>query len=496
MIPRATAACLSLLVLALPASGGICSLEDSTKSCREKVATSMGVTLKESSAAAEEAASASVAKKNTGAPEALSSGAGTKEDFRNFFQFLLDSGALGESQEDGEGGFALDVTNFFGLNVEDGYKVQVIGRQAKVSPLLEATIPEADRAGKVAELEKDLDRLSDSSIVLSYNPTGAKKARGRNPANYASEYDQLWAGVKSGFEAETNKLFAEADKLDQFLQDSGLSTAQWRELESAKASFMGVQADSKKASELLSLFENEALAFFGRQIAVGEELAKSRYFDFAKLIDNQPQWVFGLEQTYRDPLAGPDELKLKGSYEYGFANVRALKAFCAKKEELKAPEKLADCMKAYLETDTPFAGGKIEDRVNAGHRMAFTVEYSDVDDYKFDAGDDLDEVVKKGDHEVKVSLGYSRYLNLGKAIGPNTRFDLAYTYEDSGSDKAKNDRHIGQAILSIPAANKTFFTVGVKYSSDPKFVGEVDKELSTRVGLVFKPFQPEDPAKP
>ena len=489
----------SLWTLAQPASADSCGIDDSWKSCSEKVMGAKGTT----------AITESVARKNTGADSALLNGLGSKVDFNSLVRFLIDSGVIDGQQDEDSGAFSLDLTNFLGLDASHGYKVQLVTRQAEVFDGIEAAveeqIPEAEREGRLKEIKEGLSEFSDATAIFSFSWN--QRGLGRDPRTYSDDYSHLLEGALSQIEQQEAKTIRTQTKILELGRDFDLTTAKAKQLIDGDLTFRDAFAPSVNGATLFAAaVERYVRARLVESAAFDEVLESGRFLDFAKLIDNQPQLVFTGEQTFRDPVVGPDETKVRISYEYGFANVGRLNRFCRALHGDYTASEYFECLGEYLKGGQFASGEGAErkeevapgaERINAGHRLSFSAEYSEVDDYDFDPGEGIDRILKKGDHTVMVSLGYSRYLNVVKTADTSTRLDVSWSYEDSGSDKTRNDRHIGQALLTIPTVNGMFLAAGLKYSSDPKFRGDVDKELSARLGLTFKflPAKDEDEKK-
>lgn len=490
-------------LLPLPVLASLCGPEDTFDLCDQKVLAALASEPKVESLAdaGVEAARRALARANPGADPNVLSGIGNKVDFSSLVKFLIDSGAIEGSQNEDTGAFSLDLTNFLGFDAASGYKVQLVTRKPEVfksiTDAIEAQVPEADRAERLDAVKSQLNNLDDATLSLSFAPS--VKGRGRNPAAYREGYGRLLLGALDRVSDETLAVGAAERLIGKVVQEHHLADDVADELSDSKLSFVDALQDASEAQKLADATEASVRARQARLQGLRAVLSAGRYFEFAKLIDNQPQFVLSGEQTFRDPVIGPDETKIRVSYEYGFANVNRLNRFCRNNGLLMVDRKYFDCLASYLEGGEfkTSKDGKVEtvpskvERLNAGHRLSFSAEYSEVDAYDFDPGEGLDPIVKKGDHTVMMSLGYSRYLNIVKTADTSTRLDVSWSYEDSGSDKSRNDRHIGQAVLTIPATNGMFLAAGLKYASDPKFRGDVDKELSARVGLTFKFLPPE-----
>jgi hypothetical protein len=417
------------------------------------------------------AVTAEVTGMNTGTSEALVPGVTAVKDYNPLLQLAFLSGALDEGAGGPGEGFVLDLNNFLGLPIDDGYKLQLLGRDAELYTPIRDAFPEADRDRIAGELGKDLGRTDDLSLVFSYSPMGKallakigleETTFGRNPALYQEALSNLFQSVRAGFARRHD-----ADLMFDSMSDDDRALINEGKLFSSLS-------DQEMAGKYMAAVEAEERARFQRRAALEAELEDVGFLRFAELVANQPQLTVDLEQTARDPLVGPDELKVKGSFEVGFGNVNGLLRKCGGAVD-------AGCYEKFLE----------EEPVAAGNRFTVSFSYSQVDDFSFSRPEDGVELEIEGARTLTASLAYGRYLGLGLAEAlAKSRFDVNWSYEDVGDDPNRKSRHLATAILSLPMADGTSFQVGLTYSDEPEFLSEVEEELSARLGLTYKLKKP------
>ena len=85
-----------------------------------------------------------------------------------------------------------------------------------------------------------------------------------------------------------------------------------------------------------------------------------------------------------------------------------------------------------------------------------------------------------------ISVAASRQIGRKGSAGPRPRFDLKASYEDFSDDPVRQDRGVATATFSYPVSPGFFLTLGAVYATKPEFRGEVDEEISARLGLTYK----------
>ena len=69
---------------------------------------------------------------------------------------------------------------------------------------------------------------------------------------------------------------------------------------------------------------------------------------------------------------------------------------------------------------------------------------------------------------------------------PQGKRDFGLSYDDVDDDPARQDRAIGNITFTQQLAKATQFTIGLIWANKPEYRGDVDEELSARVGLNYK----------
>lgn len=415
----------------------------------------------------------------------------------------FDAGGVG----DNDGNLVFELNRFLGLPVDDGYQVRVTLQNAELYEPLVAEIPEATRAERKEALEKQLDDLDNAAFTFVYSPMTERL--GRSPEIHAPYFSALFESIK-----DTDRIEALSTRYDELSDEQGLllggfadrelqnridwetDPAEREKLEDLKErldkfdySFSEIAAiDADLAAELLDATEKMESVWYIRNVIFVELLEATQFFRFADLIDNQPQLHVSFEGTARDELVGPDEIKAKVTYEHGFVNVNKLREYTKRCRDTDPrandPGERRDVLICYRQYLTPEKLAQLK----RGDRFSVSLEYSDVEDYAVTLDDGLALAVA-GDRKILGSLVYGRYLDFTEQGRGQSRVDVSWTHEDVGDDPNRKDRSILTLTYSQRVAGDVILAAGVAWANEPEFRGDVDHEISARVGLTYKLFK-------
>jgi hypothetical protein len=211
-----------------------------------------------------------------------------------------------------------------------------------------------------------------------------------------------------------------------------------------------------------------------------DKLVRANYFKLVELINNQPQLNFGVEYTQRDDLVGPDEWRAKLVWEKGFANLNAAQDYIA--QERGNPQGAA---KSRLDLLDEYLMGAA-DSLEAGDRLALSIELVERKAYSVDLLTDQISLRRDAEDSILASFSYGYYLDFDGSGEPKSRLDIKAAYEDVSADAARQDRGTLSVTLSQRVLGKTTLAVSLVYGTKPEFRGEVDEELSARLGFNYK----------
>ncbi len=367
--------------------------------------------------------------------------------------------------------------------------------------LIEA-IPEDIREARKAMLEKDLDEYGDVEISLSAGLELGERF-GRNVRRYRGLSRSVFdIGAPAAPSPGIQSLLGILDE---------------RKIREQNAAGQDVERDVLVTDTVAAAGEEVATAVIAaaRELAAGQldfqrALTDRGYFDLAKLVGNQPQ--LHLEASYRvkDDLVGADIWKVKGTYEHPFgANVNRLRKHCGlnldggdwKKtwktrlrnvqgstRHAEVKSLWADYLKApvkherdeNLDCYDTFRRDYASSMDNA-NRLSWSFEYSETDDYSFSLPDDGFSFNLDPTQQLVTSLVWGRPITYDQERQETSRVDVEAKYENSTGEAMRNDRFVATASYTLD-----IYSFSVVYANKPEYLGEVDEELSARVGLKFK----------
>jgi hypothetical protein len=380
---------------------------------------------------------------------------------RNFLPNFLGALGLGDLSED-------DGTLTFTVNPEllswgsSQFSLQTILRESTVfEPLIQA-IPEAIREERQESLGKQLDPdFGDVEASLTW--TLENEHFGRDYRPHRKLISDLYADVDPSTGTQATQ------RLAQFLADPEISLE-----EDLKA----IRKAKPAQSQVFETALVEAAREIGNRRSERLETAnRYGFFRLADLINNQKQiYVTGAYRS-RDDLVGQDEWFARGTFEYTFQNLSRWEKTCKGSPDL-------ECLQAYFAIHPNI--------LKYSPRLTITAEVGETSDLDFALPDDnfvfhLDEIRKQ-----TASLVYGQYLSLDKEGNQDARLDIEAKYEDVSGDPLRNERFVSTATITQKLPTNLSASVTLVYANKPEYRGDVDEELSARVGLRFK-MDPQQP---
>lgn len=397
----------------------------------------------------------------------------TASSLHDFLPLFFSSLGLGNVSSDKD---ALTLTfnpELLDLGPANPLSLQAVVRKPVLFEAMLNQLPDTIRAARTTTLTDQLKDFDDVEYSLGWSRQSERYGRAIQP-HLALIADTFLAINQRAINATKTDAMADARKrlLNLLPVSQGLP-----DLESTPLDRLSPEAQGK-VLPALGDFVNELAA---RQQKVRDLAASLRFFDLADLVNNQPQVVASAVYRKRNDLTGPSEQSAKFSYEMGFANVNGLRRFC---DRAKLAPSDPDCLSRYLADFGPTLVGS--------PRLAISAEYSRTDAYRFDLPADhftysLDRVTKKVG---SVSLG--RYLRSDDQGTQTTRFDLQADYEDVSGDPKRQDRLVATATFTQKMSDDSTASLSFIYASKPEFLGEVDKNLSARLGVKYKMDKKKD----
>lgn len=399
---------------------------------------------------------------------------GSINDFNPDFQILLNSVNFSDNAEQGIqidwSGFAVDLLNNLGFNdgqynsESDDHKLSIAINDPDIFSPLKERLDEA----QLAEYQGWLEDTDDISFSLHWSP--ASQNRGRKISSHSGLFNTLFdeAFDRALITLDADDRVEEVLSYCQFDEDA-------REVRISTLLERAEQIGSQERRDacvtmvegLPSLVSAAALAEANAFARLNQELTAVGFDTLRKLVSNQPQTVFSLNQTVRDELAGQDETSIKLSYEYGAFNANTLYRSCNNLDDIA-------CVSNFLASNST--------SIEAAARFSFSAQYVRKSEYSIELPG-MTFLELEQEESLLASVSYGRNLKL---IGNEpSRFELGVTYEDVSQDPMRNDRAIANLSLSQKLMG-TPVTFGVVWANKPEYRGDVDKEISARLGINFK----------
>lgn len=331
--------------------------------------------------------------------------------------------------------------------------VTVTAQEPELLPPLGKALSDADLSSAKEELQNDLGELDDVDLALSWNRR--TKTFGRD---YRSHKD-LISGIYSSLVEET---YREVEpgfdslivRLGRF--ENGVEATTFAEMPAAQA------------AEVRRLVVEEATQEREVEQTLATKLQATGFHRLADLINNQPQIQASATYRSRGDTVGPDEVIGKLTAEIGLLNVRTFKHSCDGEAD-------AACLADYTQ--------EMGDAIATAPRFTLALEYADVDDFAFSLPDDDFEFKQDGGERIIGSLTYGMYLRPDAPL--ESRFELDAGYHDVDGDTMRQDRFVATATFIQKLADGTATSLSLVYANKPEYLGEVDEELSARVGLRY-----------
>jgi hypothetical protein len=227
-----------------------------------------------------------------------------------------------------------------------------------------------------------------------------------------------------------------------------------------------------------------------RTINYNTFLVENGFFKLSGLINNQPQLLFSGSARSRNDAAGGDELSAKLSFEFDLSghNVNNLNRFLIDREctDRRAIEgrtaavyvRCADVVKSYI-ADNPVEEG--------GWRGAVGIEYERREDASLNLPISMMPFELRGGRSLIASIAVGRQFQLMEESNlPKAKLDIGLSYDDVSGDPQRNSRTVGNVTFTQELATAAQLSIGLAWANEPQYLGEVDKELSARVGLNYK----------
>jgi hypothetical protein len=404
----------------------------------------------------------SIATTNTGTPSATTQAAATAlRDFQSFFSAGFDAGTVVEN--------ATSVTldwniPFPFVENDDRVKVQTFFTDPSLAADVATPLGSNSPAAK-----SQLTNFDDVATLISYAPVNQYFGRSIAPHIDFLRYLET---------AANSDPTAELQKLAQLLTD-------------VPQTILG----GSKFSEISDPAEQAAVMAQVEAAALAEEKSATRATAIVKaltkVINNQPQAYAGGTYHYRNALAGPDEMSVKGTFEL---SPKSLNRFLKSNDSVCDPAKNTTSGKVNAASAARcvsrlVAFSDAASQANAGDRLAFSIEYKrasaeSVNLSKFKVVPPNTPVVRPETKSFIYSLTYGHPLTGAKI--KDARFDLAINYWNISNDPTKKDRFVASLTFSQKVSETMTLPLSITYANHTQYVPQTDRRVGINFGVSYK----------
>lgn len=219
---------------------------------------------------------------------------------------------------------------------------------------------------------------------------------------------------------------------------------------------------------------------------------------FAALLDSQPQLDASAGYERRADAVGPSNWFVRFSYEYGFRNAVARRAWadlraCFHGEPVKLGRSLnandearlgdlAQCFDDATDVDTK--------NLKRALRVSVSGEYQGTSSTTLDLSSVGLSVPIERDHAASLKFGLGWYVHFNPKAQDTGRLDVTAEAFDYGADTRQN-RVVATATYTMRISETAFVPIGVSWANKTEFVGDSTKRLSAHLGVTYR-FAPKN----
>ena len=387
----------------------------------------------------------------------------TTNDFLPLLRLLLDGDSVSDGQKIG-----FEWSDPFKFGSDYPNKVTASIQKSDIYEPLKKAMTDAGLTDQSSTLDDQIDAGDDFKIGFAFGI--ANENYGRDP----ELHKHLFAGLLESARGSTPKskeLEAAENALGAFMVAHSF--------DGDTTTFDSVStSDAKLGAEYKALAEREIRLKNAWLHELAKKLTSVGFDGLVRLIDNQPQLTFSADYHARGDSVGPDEIVATLAWEFGGKSVKTFRDFVKKTcpQRIPDPSEVA-CLADYL--DDP-------ETTKESFRFKLAAAYSAVQKYEFELADPVFSYTEKAVKHLEVSAAASRQIGKAQGKAPRPRFDAKLSYEDFSDDPSRQDRGLATVTFSYPVSQGFFVTLGAIYATKPEFRGDVDEEISARLGFTYK----------
>lgn len=454
---------LAIAVHEIDAEEPTCKKEDSLIDCENKVNAELGEVLAKVSDEVSEDLAQEI--RNRVPPEVALAILGERPDtnFADRWGISVENRGLDNDEQ------ALAISRL----ISSSTKIEVLVRKVEIYEKILDEIPEESRETRGKQLAKKLTDIDNLLVSLAWQPTTA--TLGRQQEDNQQLFSALWDDAVGIAALRSSKLSTEMDAATEAFSLCVQATGRAESSDFDKIK-MGTLfgADFERCRPIVEdhygLKGKRALENGIRFGTVGES--------FSSLINGQPQLVFTAATSIRDELVGPEEQKVKISYDFGNIggrSINGLRRHCRNQVTLA-------CYGEYL--------GRVRED-NAGS-FTISVTWTRNPHWDFSLPDDGVDLDTATEEKAVATLSYDyplkRKPNKDGSETVLSKIVVNGSYEQWISDSKKSDRGLLEATFIHRVSEGTSASFGLVWANQPEFLEDLDldHQFTAKVGLNFR----------
>jgi hypothetical protein len=371
-------------------------------------------------------------------------------------------------------GLALRLNRYLGpLSAQIGLD---LNKPALYAPLVDS-IPESIRAASKERLEGDLEDQDDVTFTLALNLEAW--GFGRNLGQYRTEVSDLVTELVEVPDSLTQRLFAELSTTVLLRADA----ARLRERQSEPECARNLRVDELPLSCFRATFADSLREVLRNTAIPYQEIARIRtrglrapaFAALAQLLNNQRQLNGSIKYRHRDDLVGANELTFNGRLEFGGYSLHSLRKDCG-------GTLTASCLVSTM------TEARIR-RLSEGGRWWLSADGTWRDEHELALTTDSVAIQEPETFELKLQGGYGRYFGSLREEGtrrPRIDVEVGYVLQREDDVRVRNDRATATLSYTHPFSSTSAGVFGVRWASEPEFLGDVDRNISATLGLTYK----------
>lgn len=203
---------------------------------------------------------------------------------------------------------------------------------------------------------------------------------------------------------------------------------------------------------------------------VKAKLKETHLDRLSDLVNGQPQVSISGDAKARDQRVGAKELKATVRLEWSPVSLNAASGYCKGALAL-------GCLKDYLVQDG------ILQALDAGHRLWFTTDFSNIQAYDFALPADSARVTKPRSLAIEPAVGYGSYIGVADQ---KVRLDWEFRFRYSDDQSVRENRVTSTLTFTQKVSDQSSGVFSIKWANKADYLGAVDKTWRANIGYSYK----------